>query len=117
MELRMVEVGRDGVTLAPLGELDMATVGVLEEALTTALNRPGLRECVVDLAGVGFLDSTGLRALIDGLTLARERGVALRVTDPQPPVARVLRITSIGPLLGLPDVVTPDPPRSRHLGG
>jgi anti-anti-sigma factor len=99
-----------------VGELDMSTVDVLETALNTVLARPGLRDCLVDLAEVGFLDSTGLRVLVDALILARERGVVLRVANPRPAVERVLRITSIGPLLGLPDVTTPPPPGSRQLG-
>ncbi|WDZ87296.1 STAS domain-containing protein [Micromonospora cathayae] len=116
MELRVRDVDPAGVVLTPVGELDMSTVGELETALTAALARPGLRECLVDLAEVGFLDSTGLRVLIDGLTLAGERGVVLRVANPRPAVERVLRITSIGPLLGLPDATTPPPPGSRQLG-
>lgn len=116
MDVRVRDAGEGTVTLEPVGELDMSTVGLLEAELTAALHRPGLRECLVDLAGVGFLDSTGLRTLIEGSTLARERGVTLRVANPQPVVERVLRITSTGPLLGLPDVVTPIQPGARHLG-
>ncbi|WP_091646404.1 STAS domain-containing protein [Micromonospora pallida] len=116
MEVRVRDTGPDGVVLTPSGELDMSTVGSLEAALTAALNRPDLRECLVDLAEVSFLDSTGLRALIEGFSLARERGRSLRVANPQPAVERVLRITSVGPLLGLPDATTPLPPDARSLG-
>ncbi len=96
------------VTLRPAGELDMATADNLDAAVAAALARPGVREIVVDLAGVGFLDSSGVRVLVRGATRARQRGVTLRVTDPQPVVARVLRITAVGPLLGLPDSDRPD---------
>ncbi|OZV75197.1 hypothetical protein CA850_29165 [Micromonospora echinospora] len=116
MEVRVRATDRGDVVLSPAGELDMSTVGTLETALVAALNRPDLQECLVDLAEVSFLDSTGLRVLIEGFSLARERGRSLRVANPQPAVERVLRITSVGPLLGLPDVTTPLPPDARWLG-
>ena len=99
MDVGNVDPGR--VTLRPTGEVDMSTVDDFDAALTEALGRPGLAELVVDLADVGFLDSSGVRVLVQGVARARERGVTLRVTDPQPLVARVLRITAVGPMLGL----------------
>ena len=65
--------------------------------------RPGVREVVVDLADVRFLDSSGVRVLVHGVSVGRERDVTMRVTGPQPGVARVLRITGVGTLLGLAD--------------
>ncbi|WP_196255759.1 STAS domain-containing protein [Micromonospora sp. WMMC415] len=103
------------VTLRPAGELDISTVGTLEAALTDALARPGVREIVVDLAEVRFLDSSGVRVLVLAATAARKRDAVLRVTDPQPVVARVLRITAVGPLLGLTDPVPADGPTWRRL--
>ncbi|NES14134.1 MULTISPECIES: STAS domain-containing protein [Micromonospora] len=72
-----------------------------DRALDAVLDRPGLVEIVVDLAAVGFLDSTGVATLLRGAAEAVGRGATLRVTDPQPIVARVLRITSVDCLLGL----------------
>ncbi|NJP33771.1 STAS domain-containing protein [Micromonospora thermarum] len=103
------------VTLRPAGELDISTVGTLEAALTDALARPSLREIVVDLAEVRFLDSSGVRVLVLAATAARERDAVLRVTDPQPVVARVLQITAVGPLLGLADPLRADGPTWRRL--
>ncbi|MFI9642079.1 STAS domain-containing protein [Micromonospora sp. NPDC051925] len=91
------------VVLAPAGELDIATVSGLERALDEALDRPGLLEIVVDLTAVTFLDSTAVAALLRGAAEAVGRGATLRLVDPQPVVARVLRITAVGQLLGLPD--------------
>ncbi|WP_433390923.1 STAS domain-containing protein [Micromonospora sp. KLBMP9576] len=91
------------LVLRPTGEVDLATADALEATITDALGRPGVREVVVDLADVRFLDSSGIRVLVRGATEARGRDMTLRVTDPQPVVARVLRITAVGALLGLPD--------------
>lgn len=103
------------VTLRPTGEVDISTADALEATLTDALAGPGLREVVVDLADVPFLDSSGVRVLVLAATAARERGAVLRVTDPRPVVARVLQITAVGPLLGLPDPAGAEGPTWRRL--
>ncbi|MGK5738738.1 STAS domain-containing protein [Micromonospora sp. URMC 103] len=101
MDVRLRDTGVGEVVLCPVGEVDMATADVLHAALTNVLRRPEIRAVVVDLAEVRFLDSSGIRVLVSAATTARRDGVTLRVVDPQPVVARVLRITSVGPLLGL----------------
>src|SRR3954470_20626291 len=51
---------RDGALhLRPHGDLDMSTVGLLEERIHSA-RQGGARRIVVDLRGLGFMDSTGL---------------------------------------------------------
>ncbi|MGW4502614.1 STAS domain-containing protein [Micromonospora sp. NPDC004336] len=103
--------------LRPDGEVDMATADALGATITDALHRPGVREVVVDLADVRFLDSSGVRVLVHGVALARERDATLRVANPQPVVARVLRITGVGPLLGLVDDEAARPPVARGWRG
>lgn len=98
---RDAEPGR--VVLAPIGDIDIASVRRLERALEEVLDRPAVTEVLIDLAEVPFLDSTGVAALLRGAAEAVGRGAALRVTNPQPVVARVLRITAVGALLGFPD--------------
>ncbi|MFG2056628.1 STAS domain-containing protein [Micromonospora sp. NPDC048930] len=95
------DLGPGRVVLTPVGDLDMAGAPELDRALDAVLDRPALVEIVVDLAAVTFLDSTGVAALLRGAAEAVGRGAALRVTRPQPLVARVLRITSVDVLLGL----------------
>ncbi|MFC0508384.1 STAS domain-containing protein [Micromonospora costi] len=112
MDVHLRDAGAGEVVLCPVGEVDMATADTLHAALGGALERPGTRSVVVDLAEVGFLDSSGVRVLVSAAMTARRDGVALRVVDPQPVVARVLRITAVGPLLGLPA----DDPSPRAAG-
>ncbi|MEV4488523.1 STAS domain-containing protein [Micromonospora coxensis] len=89
------------IVLRPVGEVDMSTAAVLDRAVDAALDCPETVRVVVDLAEVPFLDSTGLAALLRGAAEAVGRGASLRVVDPQPVVARVLRITAVDTLLGL----------------
>jgi anti-sigma B factor antagonist len=58
----------DGVVLALSGELDLASAPVLERELRDA-EATGPTRLVIDLAGLAFMDSTGLQALLR----ARER--------------------------------------------
>lgn len=72
------------------GELDMATAGSLTELLLAASGDD--TPLVLDLSGVSFMDSSGLRALLEGAGLPNE-GVPVVVKDPSPQVRRVLEIT------------------------
>lgn len=102
MEIGTRHAAPGRVVLAPAGDVDMAGAPCLERALDGVLDRPGLLEIVVDLAGVPFLDSTGVSVLLRGAAEAVGRGATLRVTNPQPVVARILRVTAVDALLGYP---------------
>ncbi len=86
MQLEITETD-DGFRLK--GELDMATAGDLSALLTTAADR--LDPVVLDLSGVSFMDSSGLRAL---LRAARSDDCGpVVVKDPSPQVRRLLEIS------------------------
>ena len=54
----------DNVALiAPIGRIDTTTSGTLDEALGRAVDG-GARDLVVDLAGVEYISSAGLRVLL-----------------------------------------------------
>lgn len=83
------------------GDLDMETSDVLVAAFDRIFATPSTH-VVLDLTGLTFLDSTGVRVLLNGLAQARESGSALIVRCPQPLVDRVLRISGVAEHLGLP---------------
>jgi anti-sigma B factor antagonist len=58
-----VETKPDVTVLTVSGEIDMDTAADLTEAMTRALTHS--KHLVVDLADVSFIDSTGLRSLVD----------------------------------------------------
>ena len=68
----------------------VATADRSSEVASAALD--GQREFVVDLSGLSFLDSTGLRAML-ALAARTDRGVVLR--DPPPNVRRILEIAAV----------------------
>ncbi|SDZ45299.1 anti-sigma B factor antagonist [Micromonospora pattaloongensis] len=92
------------------GDVDLGTETLLGQALTAALANRGVREVIVDLAGVPFLDSTGVRVLLEGRRAALARGAALTVRNPQRVVNHVLQVTGVAEALGLPGDV------DRHDG-
>ena len=58
-----VHPDRDRVVVATVGELDLMSAGAVESAVIGLLER-GFSHVVVDLRGLSFLDSTGIRALL-----------------------------------------------------
>ncbi len=59
--------------VAAEGRLDAATVPVLEQALQRLLS-DGQSRFVVDMSGVNYISSSGLRALLTARRQARSRG-------------------------------------------
>lgn len=76
--------------LVLIGEIDTYTAPELEGSLA------GLPDaCVVDLAGVSFIDSSGLRVIVAAHTQRRERGGGLTLRAPSPSVERLLEISGV----------------------
>jgi anti-sigma B factor antagonist len=89
------------VTLEVCGEVDMSNARELETALAKA-SETSPAQLVVDLAGLEFIDSTGLRALVTFHRRDRaETDIAYRNACGQ--VAEVLEITGLGSVLELED--------------
>jgi anti-sigma B factor antagonist len=78
-------------SLALDGELDMASAPTFEGALADALARADTVE--LNLGGVKFMDSSGLRALLCARRDADAAGRRLRLVDVSPAVSRILEVT------------------------
>jgi len=82
-------------TIAPCGELDLATAPRLEERLAGAI------DTVLDLSELSFIDSSGIRVLISTARRARAEAWELTVQNPQPAVLRAIEIVGLDQHLGL----------------
>ena len=80
--------------ISVMGEVDLATVPALEEALLGMERRPD-RRVIVDLTGCTFLDSTGLRALVGTRERLERTNRRLALVLCTPGVLRVLQITGL----------------------
>jgi anti-anti-sigma factor len=81
------------------GEFDM--VGCEDfEAAVRALSGDQLREITIDLAELTFIDSSGIRALLESRRLAEEEGLVLLVRVPENgQVRQVLELTGVDSVL------------------
>ena len=81
------------VIIAVSGELDMSTIDALTDHVETELQRP-LELLTLDLGDLAFMDSTGLRLLIELNDRARQEPWRLKLIGPRhEAAARVLEIT------------------------
>ncbi|MBA3737014.1 MAG: STAS domain-containing protein [Actinobacteria bacterium] len=80
------------------GELDMATADDLSQLLKVAVLE--CRPLVLDFSGVSFMDSSGLRALLEAAGQTEEGGCVV-VVNPAAQVRRVLDISIPGGTPGL----------------
>ena len=84
------------VLVAVAGELDAHSAPSLEE-LATGLRSDGYVHFTLDLSQTTFIDSSGLRSLIELQNRLKENGGgALVLQAPADPVTRLLRITGLG---------------------
>lgn len=82
------------VVVTAEGELDYDTQGTLADALGAALTDPP-RRLVVDLAGVRYCDSSGLRVLVTAHHDAGAAGAGFVLRGAQGQTERALRLTGI----------------------
>jgi len=92
----------DHARLSLYGELDIAAATAFEAALEE-LERERPERLVLDLRGLTFLDSTGLRALLGADTRAREAGRRVTILQGPEAVRRVFEITGLEGRLELVD--------------
>ncbi|HEX6328073.1 MAG TPA: STAS domain-containing protein [Jiangellaceae bacterium] len=94
------------VCIATAGEIDLATAPRWKAVLLAAIEQPiPPRDVRIDLAGVTFMDASGIGVLVSGREAARCRGAGFTVQNPQGVVLRVFEI------LGLNDRLTLSPAR------
>ena len=89
---------RDGIcTLALEGELDLASAPGFRERLL-GLFADGVRQLVIDLGELAYLDSVGLGILVGSLKRYREAAGDVQLRGPRGQVSEVLEITGVARL-------------------
>jgi anti-anti-sigma factor len=90
------DVGDDGgdTVFTLSGELDPHTAPALRTEIDRTL-ASGRTRLVLDLAGLTFIDSSGLRVIISAHKDAAERGGRLLLRSPSPTTRRLLDITGL----------------------
>jgi anti-sigma B factor antagonist len=86
----VVEPLEDGCVIRARGELDISSVDALRGPLAAAREKGAAT--LVDLTGVGFMDSSGLHLMLDAALAAKADGWSLSFR-PSPQVLRLLEVT------------------------
>ena len=95
---------RDGDvhTIALFGELDLATADAVEQELQR-VERSDARTIVLDLSGLTFMDSTGVRLLVNANTRSRTDNCRLSLRRGPAAVQRVMELSGVADLLPFAD--------------
>ncbi len=80
--------------LAVDGEIDMATVDVLNEAIQAVLASDS-QNLVVDLTATAFMDSTGLKALVMADRSFEESGRSFALAVKAGPIGRLIELSGV----------------------
>jgi anti-sigma B factor antagonist len=92
------------IVIQVIGEIDVATVGELREALNDAASEVNGR-IVLDMSATEFIESTGLGALLEAHHRAQSEGYELIVICDSEEPLKAMRLT------GLTDLLTVVPAR------
>jgi anti-anti-sigma factor len=100
-----VEITDDGdrSVLALAGELDIDSVGNVRDQAHDRLGGGKYRALTLDLAGLTFLDSSGLGLLLEVRRLALSSDVAFEIVNVPAGPARVIAIAGLTETFGLAD--------------
>jgi anti-anti-sigma factor len=96
IEVSTLDGGIKKIRLA--GRLDMKNTLLIDSPFSTAITS-GEPRILVDIAGVDFMASIGIRLLIMGAKSAAARGGRLALCCAQPTVAKTLAVTGIDALI------------------
>ena len=88
-------------TLLVIGELDVATAPILEDAVDRAIDGQGVFR--LDLSGLTFMDSRGARAVMHAHNNVESLGKRLVVLSPTPVARRVLELMGLDQVMDIKD--------------
>ena len=93
------------LTVRFAGELDHAAAAGAMRAVAAAVEEFLPRRCVLDLAGLSFMDSSGVAVILRAQRMLSSSGAELVVSDAPEQARRVLELAGMGRFLASADSV------------
>ncbi|MCL5410540.1 MAG: STAS domain-containing protein [Patescibacteria group bacterium] len=90
--------------LFPIGDVDAYTSKILRDTILSHLNK-GCGNLVVNFEHTGYIDSSGLAALIRGLKYSRDKEGRLIIVARREEISRVFDITGLNRVFSVFDSV------------
>jgi anti-anti-sigma factor len=84
------------VVLRISGEVDVSDCPALVDEISGQL-REGRIRIALDLSDVRYIDSSGVRTLLEGVRIIRSHAGRLTLIEPSRPVTRILKIVGLLP--------------------
>jgi anti-sigma B factor antagonist len=98
-DLRLAyKIASGHVLMKLLGSLNLMTMDQLGRGLAQAMDSSGISKVVLDLAGLDFIDSNGIGALVAASKTATNRGGYVRLLNMRPRLQEALHITHLDSL-------------------
>lgn len=89
-----VDQNGDSAVVRVGGEIDLTSAPQLDEGLQELVNG-SVKHLTLDLSGVSFMDSTGLRVLLKTSKVLEGSGGKLDLREPSDPVRRLLEVSGL----------------------
>ena len=93
MEIQVAK-SQDVTVVVPTGDLDMGAADQVRRVLTELIDK-GQLKLVMDLGGVGYIDSSGLGTLVAAMKQARAAGGNLKLCALQDDVRSIFEMTRL----------------------
>ncbi len=94
-----LQISQSGAGIGVSGEIDAATVPDFSNAIQALFDGSSTgADAVVDMAGVTFIDSSGLRSLIRAHHHAESTGKRLVILNPSTVVSRLIELSGLNDL-------------------
>jgi anti-sigma B factor antagonist len=101
LEISVDQVGKDA-TVRPSGQIDVYSSPDLRDSLRAILSKEPLPKTVtVDLAGVSYIETSGIATLIEALRIARHHQIGFCLQGVGGSVFRLFEVTGVLSLFDL----------------
>jgi anti-anti-sigma factor len=98
MEISIENLSSRIRVLSVIGRIDAVTAPEMEKAVTNSFAQPK-SGCILNLSGVDYMSSAGIRVLVLGSKSAASTGGLFYVSDLQENVRKILEIVGFLPLI------------------